>query len=249
MARMIKRLSYRSNPSSPTVEGPIKRDSGSWEKELKWWSGIGIDTVLLRVALDGSGVGRSIYEDQLQARIDRSTDEEIRHARYALKRAGPLIRLLKTKWALDGPPDLFFGDLGEEVERSVQTYIETRRPALPAHRPDEPWLIKGVLRLARPLRASGQSWRETYRALHRIFTLAGHDDIVTAEKIRHIIRNERKRDSTFGSDGPATPAVLAWFKKSAPVSAADWAAWTATPLNASRRGRPRRRKGRRVVNR
>ncbi len=249
MARKIKRLHSRSAPFPLSVEKLIKRDPGRWEKELKWWRGLGINTGLLLVALEGSGVGRRIYEDQLQARIDRSTDEEIRHARYALKRAEPLIRLLKTELALDGPPDLFFGDLGEEVERSVQTYIETRRPTLPAHRPDEPWLRKGVLRLARPLRASGQSWGETFRALHRIFTLAGHDDIVTAEKIRHIIRKERRRDSTFGSDGPASPAVLAWFKKSAPVSPADWAWWTGTRQNASRRGRPRRRKGRRAVNR
>jgi hypothetical protein len=72
---------------------------------------------------------------------------------------------------------------------------------------------------------------------------------VTSEQIRHIIRKERRRDSTFGRDKPTSPAVLAWFEKDAPVSPADWAWWTGTPQNASRRGRPRRRKGRRVGNR
>jgi len=242
MARKIKRL------HSSSVSFPLSADPGRWEKELEWWRGLGINTVLLQVALSGSGVGRRIYEDQLRARIDRFTVEEIRHAKSALKRAGPLLGLLKTARTEEG--ELCFDDLGEQVERSVRTYIETlRRPTLPAHRPGEPWLTKGVLGLARPLRASGRSWRETIRALHRIFTLAGHNDIVTEEKIRHIIRKERGRDSSFGSEGPASPAVVAWFKKEAPVSPADWAWWTGTPQNASRRGRPRRRKGRRVVNR
>jgi len=247
MAREIQRLSFRSAPFPPSVEQLIKRDPGPWEEQLKWWRGVGINTGLLLVALEGSGVGRRIYEDQLQARIDRSTDEEIRHAKSALKRAAPLLGLLKT--AMTDERELLFGDLGEQVERSVQTYIATRRPTLPAHRPGEPWLTKGVLRLARPLLASGRSWGGTIRALHRIFKLAGHGDIVTAEQIRHIIRKERRRDSTFGRDKLTSPAVLAWFKKEAPVSPADWAWWTGTPQNASRRGRPRRRKGRRVANR
>ena len=247
MARKIKRLSYRSNLFSPSIEQLIARDPGRWEEQLKWWRDGGIDTVLVLFALESLGVERRIYEKQLQARIDRSTDEEIRDAKSALKAATPLLGLLKTATTDEG--ELFFGDLGEQVERSVQMYIETRRPMLPAHRPDEPWLTKGVLRLARPLRASGRSWRETIRGLHRIFTLAGHDDIVTAEQIRHIIRKERGRDSTFGSDGPASPVVLAWFKKDPPVSPADWAWWTGTPQSASRRARPRRRKGRRVVKR
>ena len=246
MARKIKRLSYRSNLFSPSVEQLIERDPGRWEEQLKWWRDGGIDTGLLLVALESLGVGRRIYENQLQARMDRSTDEEIRDAKSALRRATLLLGLLKTTTTDEG--ELFFGDLGEQIERSVQTYIETRRPMLPAHRPDEPWLTTGVLRLARPLRASGRSWKETYRALHRIFTLAGHGDIVTAEQVRHIIRKERRRDSTFGSDKLTSPAVSAWFKKDAPVSPADWARWTGTSQNASRRSRPRRRKGRRVVN-
>jgi hypothetical protein len=242
MARKIKRL------HSSSVSSPRSADPERWEKELEWWRGLGINTVMLQVALSGSGVGRRIYEHQLQARIDRFTVEEIRHARSALKRAAPLLSLLKTAKTDEG--ELCFDDLGEQVERSVQTYIETRRrPTLPAHRPGEPWLTKGALRLARPLRASGRSWKETYRALHRIFTLAGHGDIVTEEQLRHIIRKERRRDSTFGKGGPTSPAVLAWFKKDAPVSPADWAWRTGTSQNASRRSRPRRRKGRRVVNR
>ena len=237
MARTIKRL------NSSSVSLPLSGDSEGWAKELEWWHGLGINTVLLLVALDGSGAGRRIFEGQLQARIDRFTVEETRDAKSALKRAAPLLRLLKTARTDDG--ELCFDDLGEQVERSVRTYIETlRRPTLPAHRPGEPWLTKGVLRLARPLRASGRSWRETIRALHRIFTLAGHDDIVTSEQIRHIIRTERRRDPTFGTDKPTSPAVLAWFEKDAPVSQTDWALWTGTPQNASRRGRPRRRRGR-----
>src|SRR6185503_1372590 len=182
MARKIKRLSSRSDPFSISIEQRIKRDPGPWGQQLQWWRDVGINTGLLLVALEGSSVGRRIYEDQLQAEIDRFSDDEIRYAKSALKRAAPLLRLLKTARTDEG--ELCFDDLGERVERSLQTYIETRRrPKLPAHRPGEPWLRKGVLRLARPLLASGRSLKGTIRALHRIFELAGHGDIVTAEQI------------------------------------------------------------------
>src|SRR5207245_9905033 len=90
MPRKIKRL------HSSSVSSPRSADPERCEKELEWWRGLGINTVMLQVALSGSAVGRRIYEDQLRARIDRFTVEEIRHARSALKRAAPLLGLLKT---------------------------------------------------------------------------------------------------------------------------------------------------------
>ncbi len=126
MARKIKPLSSRSAPSSLSVEGLIKRDLGPWEKELEWWRGVGIDTVLLRILLDGASAAKGLYEEQREARrADPLTVREIRRVRQALKRAGPLIRLLKTEKTLDSPPELVFGDLGEQIERSVQSYFDT----------------------------------------------------------------------------------------------------------------------------
>jgi hypothetical protein len=135
-----------------------------------------------------------------------------------LKSAKPLICLFKTESALEGPPDLFFGDLGEQIERSVENYAEAlrgqalRAPALPAHHPGEPWLRKKVLLLTRLLRARDQSWKQAARAIHALFDLAGHGDVATAEKIRHYIRDERKRDPKFGA--ALLAAVGPWFLKS-----------------------------------
>jgi hypothetical protein len=142
MARKIKRLSSRSDRLLPIAQ-LRRRDPEAWEKALGWWGGLGINTWLLLRLLEGTHVARSLFEDQLEARVDPLTTWKARRARSAMKRAEPLIRLLKTESALDGPPDLFFGDLGVQIERAVQNYIDALRgPALPAHHPGEPWLRK-----------------------------------------------------------------------------------------------------------
>lgn len=232
MAREIKRLADRSDRLLP-VDQLRRRDPKAWEKALAWWGDIGINTMLLVVLLEGARVERRQFEEQREARRDSLTTWKIRRARNALKRAEPLICLLKTVGAparvtpeileraeklvaearssritfpragakpsstSGGPPELFFGDLGEQIERSVQNYVDALRgPALPAHHPGEPWLRKRVLVLARLLPARKESRKRTRRAIEKTFKLAGHGDVATAEKIRHYIREERRRDST-----------------------------------------------------
>jgi len=236
MARQIKRLSSRSD-GVLGIGQLRRRNPKAWEKALRWWGGLGINTWLLLRFLEGTRVARSLFEEELEARVDSLTTWNIRRARSALKRADPLIRLLKTEVALDGPPDLFFGDLGEQIERSVNNYIAVLRgPALPAHHPGEPWLREKVLLLARLLLACNQSWKTTVRAIHELFELAGHGDVATVEKIRHYIRAERRRDPKFGVGHAAR--LGAWFAKTR--------AWRPTPNDLgeqrrNRRPRPRRR--------
>jgi hypothetical protein len=78
-------------------------------------------------------------------------------------------------------------------------------------------------------------WRDrgAARAIHAIFDLAGHGDVATAEKIRHYIRDERKRDPKFGAAPLA--AVGPWFSKS-----------DGGPASIEL-GKPRRKKRRRSV--
>ncbi len=236
MARKIKRLSSRSDRLLPIAQ-LRRRDPEAWEKALGWWCDLGINTWLLLTLLDGTRAERSLFEEQLEARKDSLTTWKIRQAKSAQKRAEPLIRLFKTEWALDGPPDLFFGDLGEQIECAVQNYVDALRgPALPAHHPGEPWLREKVLLLAQLLLACNQSWKATVRAIHELFELAGHGDVATAEKIRHYIRAERRRDPKFGVGHEAW--VDPWFAKTR--------AWRPTPNDLgeqrqSRRPRPRRK--------
>jgi hypothetical protein len=69
--------------------------------------------------------------------------------------------------------------------------------------------------------------------------LAGHGDVATAEKIRHFIREERKRDPRFGAAPLA--ALGPWFSKSEPVIDLYPFEATASEQRRSRRPRPRRR--------
>jgi len=213
MARQTKRLHNRTARLS--LDQRMRRDPKAWEEELASWRAIGVDTRVLLTLLEGARVERYQYEGQLEARADSLTKWKIGRAESARKKAGPLIHLLKTEWALDGPPDLFFGDLGEQVESAVQRYIETLGPP-PAARgaPGDPWLRKTALVLARVLRARRQPWRRTVQAIERLLKLAGHGNIATVEKIRHYVRAERRRNPKFGVELPA--GLGAWFAKS------DW---------------------------
>jgi hypothetical protein len=199
MPRKIKRLGDAA-PKSPVAQ-LIRDNPQAWEAELEWWRRRGIHTGLLRTALASAGVARRQYERQLQAYADDRFAAEMRGAATALQSAKPLIALLKTARTEDC--DRYFGALAEQVERGVETYIAARRRlAVPAHRARDPWIQERVVRLARCLRARQCSWRGTTRAIHRLFVLSGHGDVVTVDSVRHIIKAERRRDPSFGPPRP-----------------------------------------------
>jgi hypothetical protein len=209
MARMIKRLLDRWD--SREIDQLIQLESDDkWRGELAWWRRAGVDTGMLLNVLEKIRVKRMRYEEQLQERETRERPRNIREVRKAFKAAAPLIRFLKTKKALgdDGSPELFFGDLGEQVERAVQSYIDDSPGIVPRGRPGDLWLVQCVVVLAtqlmsgpfpehrsgrriRPPRWVRQSERNTIRAIERVLKLAGHGEVVTEEKIRHIIRSIR----------------------------------------------------------
>jgi hypothetical protein len=202
---MVKRaLQHAPRP----VAQLMRTNPKGWQKELDWWRDLGINTDLLLMSLDGAWAQRRVYERLVQARADSLTTWEIGQAKKALLHAAPLIRLLKTERADE--EELFFGGLGEQVVTAVQKYIATHRPVLPANRPKDPWVAKRVLLWARLLRARRQSWRRTQRAIYALLKLAGHDDVVTSEMIRHIFRAELKRNPAFGPTKP-DPRDRPWF--------------------------------------
>ena len=120
-----------------------------------------------------------------------------------MKDAAPLINILKTKNAVgdDGLPKLVFGDLGEQVERAMKNYINDCPQIATRGRPGDLWFVQCVALLAaelmadprsedraRPRRRVRQSEKNTIRAIERLLKLAGHGDLITREKIRHVIR-------------------------------------------------------------
>jgi hypothetical protein len=211
MALKIKRLSM-CRDHYPFVRQLMRANSTAWEEQLRWWRDIGINTAILRVVLANAGSERNEYEEKLRARVDSLTRWQIRRAKHALKRAQPLMQLLRTTPALDGPLDLFFGDLADQIERAVKKYIDTRRPSLDPHRPRDPWLRKIVLLLAQVLGACEHARERIPRKIYEILTLAGHGDLVTLNQIRHIIREARERNPQFGGSTSAECARLKrWF--------------------------------------
>lgn len=206
MTRRIKRL----RDQAPTSVQQRKRDDpGAWDAAMNWWRSVGINTDLLVQVLERVLTERRRYESALRGHAESFGAWEAGRARTALRRAGALIQLLKTERAEDD--ELVFGDLGERVEQAIEQYAASReQSALPAHRPGEPWLKRRVLRLARCLRAREQSWSRSERAIHGLFVLAGHGDVVTLDKIRHIVRQERGRNPSFGPKMP-DPRDRPWF--------------------------------------
>ena len=129
MARKIKRLSNMRRELG-SIDQLMRRDPKAWGNALAWWLEVGVDANMLVVVLESARLERSRYEEQLRGRADSElTAWKISRVRNALKGARPLIRLMRTEWSDDGPPDLFFGDLGEQVERAAQSYIGALRPA------------------------------------------------------------------------------------------------------------------------
>jgi hypothetical protein len=198
MARPIKRLADRADQFGPRIREDDPR--------LRWWTNLGINTGALLLDLQGASIERRSYEKQLRSRTDPDGAAEIRTAMRTLKRAAPLIRLLKTEPDDEVGGELFFGDLGETIECAVKNYLDRRHPKIPAHRPGDPWLRKPVISLARVLHAHRVSRRRSIREIHKLLVLAGHSDVATQHKIRHIIRGARPL-----IDSELPPRLAQWW--------------------------------------
>jgi hypothetical protein len=191
----IKRLLDTSKAG--LVYDLMRQQPDAWRDELRWWNDhAGIDVKALLEILHRASIERSLWEMRLKAPDGDDTQQTIGRAKRALRSAAPLIDFLKTEWLAGGRKPYIGLLIGEEIERTVQNYIDhltANRPRRPAHSPGDPWLKKLVLRLVELLRMREQSVKGSIRAVHRLLKLAGHGDRATAEKIRHFIREERRR--------------------------------------------------------
>ena|SRR5690349_10954630 len=208
MAREIKRLYERWD--SREIDKIIRKNK-AWTDEFAWWRRAGFNAATLRRILKGFRAERIMHEEKLRDRLTQASTR--RQIENAVRDAAPLIQFLKTEkekvWFGNRDGEPFFGDLGERVEYAVRNYIDTRLSRLaPRNRPGELWLVKCVNLLAvqlmsgpflvrhpgspaRSRRWVRQSEKSTICAIEHLLKLAGHGEVVTQEKIRHIIRTIR----------------------------------------------------------
>src|SRR6266436_6286665 len=188
----------------------ILRSAGAfivaWEKI--GLNGEGLFTHLLAAAKD-----RVEYEEKLRAISDRRRrgGRAERRDLATIAARGPLVELMKKSGAtLPGHPE---EELAEAVESWAKDYIEDqlarRSKKLTRGRPGEPWLHKPVIHLAGQLRRVGESWNRTIQLVYEAFGVIGMNDVVTREKVRHIIRAERTKRPGFGrgADEPCKVCV------------------------------------------
>ena len=175
-------------------------DRTRWAAEPEWasartqWEGIGIDPAEILGTLRRASLHRIMYEDFLEVQAKRGEYREmfrykVRQATRIISQGQPLIHLMKARSDI-------FGGLGDLVEArldELQADIAGDNPdatksTFTRRRPGDPWMRSFVLHLARVFRAHHQSLNRTIALIHEAFTLAGHGDRVTRDKIRHILR-------------------------------------------------------------
>jgi predicted Zn-ribbon and HTH transcriptional regulator len=126
----------------------------------------------------------------------------------ALKHIDALSPLLENERDADDArlSTRFLNPLQREITRQLEHLIRT--PGLvsrvPRNLPGDPWLKPCVRVLARYLRACKVSQHRTEGIIERIFVVTGHQDRVTREKVRHILREARRSDPHLG----LTPATI-----------------------------------------
>jgi hypothetical protein len=218
MAREIKRL-FEQWDSRDVHDIIQDGDSTVWHDAFAWWRRVGVNPSTLITSLENVRMFRLAHEEGL--RDTRQRHRNIRIARKALRDAAPLIRFLKDTEAVGdhGSPERVFGDLGERVERAIQSYISEAPSVLRRGRPREPWLDMFILafgtrlmfpppsdRRGAPRKSAAQSAKGTIRAIEDILKLAGHGEVVTKERIRHAIR--RIRSSLRSVNARHTPTTI-----------------------------------------
>ncbi len=171
-----------------------------WAAEPEWaaaqtqWEQIGINPTEILDTLRRASLHRIMYEDFLAVQAERGEYRDMfrykaRRTTRIISQGQPLIHLMKVRSDI-------FGGLGDLVEArldELQADIAGDNPdatksTFARRRPGDPWMRSFVLDLARVFRAHDQSQNRTMALIHEAFTLAGHGDRVTRDKIRHVLR-------------------------------------------------------------
>jgi hypothetical protein len=123
---------------------------------------------------------------------------EVRRLRKAMTAAAPLLTFMMEN-------ECFFGTLPRDVQARLTAYLQTElgissAPSEhPRHRVRDPWLKHLVLYIAVEMRQRGVAVKRIIREIVQALSLAGHADLVTLDRVRHIIREARRTDSGFAA--------------------------------------------------
>lgn len=221
----MKRLAETFDPHEHL--NPMRASEG-WTKAIARWEDLGIDPQGMGMFLMGGGFLRVAYEEGLRTAHEREAHKQIASIPRG---AGALVRFLQRERAT-------FGDLGEQLETALHRYrgasaAHEQRLRLPRHRPGEPWLTALVRGLVPHLRTFGLSWSRVVGLIYDGLVVAGHGDVATLEKVRHMVRLERRRTPAFGAStqgslGPLASASRIWFVQQ--LSREDFDGVPVTPL-------------------
>jgi len=163
-----------------------------WVGEKAQWQSLGVDPGEVLRILKNASMARVYYEDLLEVRSDLPALRKLfasnaRTFQRVVRNLEPSIELMKRRIDL-------FGTLGLHIERRLENLRDILAEAnredirIPRHRPGTPWLEVPVLRLAALFRKRRRSTNQTIALIHQAFVKAGHQDHVTRDRIRHILR-------------------------------------------------------------
>jgi hypothetical protein len=205
MRRRPKRLQDRLR-DHPIHYADLRKRHPELRQIEEEFSRLGIEPLLLESVFAMARAGRRSFEEDLAAPTERPKlflrpSQRVQSLEEALQKAEGLIKFLETERDSDG--SLVFPswkrlkqDIGQHLADLKQAQPAVSR--VPRHRPGDPWLTPCVLALARHLRACKVSGAPATRMICRVLVLTGHKDVVTEEKVRHILRKERRRHPDLG---------------------------------------------------
>ena len=188
---------------------PARRQpEASWVPERARWRKLGIAVDKVERILTHATQQRCHHDDLLLVSANpekqrRRFRKRARDLKRWAKQARPFI--LDLVGSVDSP---YYGDrlLAQQLEAHHDRFLaSTPGPPLPSkarHRPGEPWLAKPVVQLAHLLLPAVRDLKRAREIIYKAFALQGHDDVVTASKIDHILRAAGVR---IGRRGKQTP--------------------------------------------
>jgi len=180
-----------------------KYDWRRWPSASAWaplktqWQGLGIDPEEVVKILHLASENRIYYEDLLVVRSEMPSNRRyfraaMRDFNFVVRTLRPALKRMKRRFDLFGAlPRLIEQRLADASDVLGEGNPEGVR--LPRRRPGEPWLRTPVPQLAALFRAHGVKLRPTIRLIQEAFAHAGHQDYVTFDKIRHILRQSKKQ--------------------------------------------------------
>lgn len=187
----INRLQEAHEFSYENYLGHCLRDSPEWSPYREWLRDIGADVEGIELQIANASISRLLFEVVLRRAHPNPPllhGHQRRKGRGLRRHAQRLISFMKST------PDPEAHKQAEQVEKILAVYSakfldpSLSRLRLPRHRIREPWLVDTVHNLAHHFRQLGFSLRTTRMLIFDLLVMARHNDTISFETIRHVLR-------------------------------------------------------------